>query len=278
MLTYLAASNPEMTTHEDQHAFVECATFADDLKYHGEGWQSDYHFKDIPNVTEGQASDYDIVDNPRNLTDALNSITAWLSGKQGTDYQTSSIYVHLMDEFAGDENVAKSYALRLLVHYMGDLMQPLHLENLYDSEFPTGDKGGNLFPLQYHYDVDELHALWDKLMYDGYHNIARPFTQQTWDDFQPQVDDVMTNYSYAVKDPASYESVDYDAFGEESYQIALTVYDGVTENEPVPQAYLDKFKPVVYERLNLGGYRLAYTIAYIFSDSAKEQPEVLFLQ
>ena len=119
------------------------------------------------------------------MTVALDSIVAWLSGKEGTDYKTSYIYIHLMDEFANDEDVAKSYALRLLIHYMGDLVQPLHCENRYNSEFPDGDKGGNLFPLKYHYDVDELHALWDKILYTGYHNIARPFTTTTWDDFQP---------------------------------------------------------------------------------------------
>jgi hypothetical protein len=29
---------------------VECATFADDIKYHGGEWQADYHFVDIPYV------------------------------------------------------------------------------------------------------------------------------------------------------------------------------------------------------------------------------------
>ena len=38
MLTYLADYDPDFTTHEDEHAFVECATFADDYKYHGEMW------------------------------------------------------------------------------------------------------------------------------------------------------------------------------------------------------------------------------------------------
>ena len=38
LLTFLAVADPDMTTHENEHAFVECSTFADDLKYHGEGW------------------------------------------------------------------------------------------------------------------------------------------------------------------------------------------------------------------------------------------------
>ena len=60
MLTHLQDSNPDMTTHEDEHAFVECATFADDLKYHGEGWQGDYHFVDLAWISEGSESDYDV--------------------------------------------------------------------------------------------------------------------------------------------------------------------------------------------------------------------------
>ncbi len=38
MLTYLQDYSADLTSHEDDHAFVECATFADDYKYHGEGW------------------------------------------------------------------------------------------------------------------------------------------------------------------------------------------------------------------------------------------------
>ena len=52
----------------------------------------------------------------------MDSIVDWLSGKRGDDYKTSYIYLHLMDEFPDSEDVAKSYALRLLVHYMGDLV------------------------------------------------------------------------------------------------------------------------------------------------------------
>ena len=44
MLQYLRDSDADLTSHEDMHNFVECATFADDIKYHGGAWQSDYHF------------------------------------------------------------------------------------------------------------------------------------------------------------------------------------------------------------------------------------------
>ena len=38
MLTYLQDYDPDMTYREVDHDFVECSTFADDYKYHGEGW------------------------------------------------------------------------------------------------------------------------------------------------------------------------------------------------------------------------------------------------
>jgi len=88
----------------------------------------------------------------------------------------------------------------------------------------------------------------------------------------------MSTYAYAVADKSLYESLDYDSFAHESFDIAVTLYDGLTEDAVVPQEYLDKFVPVANERLNLGGHRLYYTINYIFSESAvSEEPET-FLQ
>ena len=133
MLTYLADSYPDMTTHEDMHAFVECATFADDLKYHGEMWQSDFHFVKYWNIEEGSESDYDIDTCVRNLTIGLSDITEWLSGKGGDDYKDHYMYTFLMSKFDNDEDVAKSYALRLLIHYVGDLVEPFHNEIRYNS-------------------------------------------------------------------------------------------------------------------------------------------------
>jgi hypothetical protein len=42
--------------------------------------------------------------------------------------------------------------------------------NRLDSEYPTGDAGGNAFPMKNHYDVDELHALWDTVIYENHNS------------------------------------------------------------------------------------------------------------
>ena len=142
----------------------------------------------------------------------MDSIVQWISGKQGDSYKDSYIYIHLMDEFDNNEDVAKSYALRLMIHYMGDIVQPFHSENRYNTEFSDGDTGANDFPLKYHYDVDELHALWDKVLYEEHNNIARPFSNDTWDEFATHTIEIMSNYSDAVTDTTEYETIDYDYF------------------------------------------------------------------
>jgi len=204
------------------------------MKYHGEMWQSDFHFKTLANIEEGKESDYTLKSSVRNISVGLHDITQWISGKGGDDYKENYMYTFLMKKFDNNEDVAKSYALRLLIHYMGDIVQPFHSEWRYNKDYPEGDKGANAFPLKNHYNENELHALWDMVLYTQHTNIARPFTAESWDSFQTQVTNVTDTYKYAVKKTSSYKTIDFDAMTVESFDIAKTLYDGVTESEAVP--------------------------------------------
>jgi hypothetical protein len=95
MLQSLRDYDPVLTSHENLHPFVECATFADDIKYNGGAWQSDFHFVDVPYVDEGQISDYNITQNTHYLTEGIQNISDWLSGKNGTAYQSSYMYTYI---------------------------------------------------------------------------------------------------------------------------------------------------------------------------------------
>ena len=69
-------------------------------------------------------------------------------------------------EHADDKEImAKSFAIRLLIHYLGDIHQPLHCSAKVDKRFPTGDKGGNLFMIPNHFSSPDLHAVWDSVLY-----------------------------------------------------------------------------------------------------------------
>lgn len=202
-------------------------------------------------------------------------IVQWLSIRDdGDDYLASYMYQTIQNTmFPDSENAAKSYALRLLIHYIGDIHQPFHAESLYSSTFPDGDKGGNLFTLPSHYASDELHAVWDQQMYSEHNHISRPINQSAWDAFQPRVITLMQNGASAVVNPSDYKNINVDDWALETYKIGITKYTGIEMDVALPQWYIDENLVVCNQRITLGGYRLAYLTEYIYGKDTS-----LFLQ
>jgi hypothetical protein len=60
--------------------------------------------------------------------------------------------------------------------------------------------------------------------------------------------------------------IDFQRIGEESREIGLTVYDGITagKDAELPDEYIQKFTPILRERVCLAAFRLAYMIHTIF--------------
>ena len=76
--------------------------------------------------------------------------------------------------------------MRLLIHYVGDVSQPLHTSTRLTKEHPKGDLGGNLFNISSpkgYKSIDNLHALWDSAIYSEYKVASTPFTPETWKEF-----------------------------------------------------------------------------------------------
>ena len=48
VLAPLKADYPDLTKDESLNPFTECALFADNIKETGYGWQTNWHFVDIP--------------------------------------------------------------------------------------------------------------------------------------------------------------------------------------------------------------------------------------
>ena len=86
-----------------------------------------------------------------------------------------------------------------------------------------------------HYGAAELHAVWDFVLYEERTNIARPFTEDTWTEFQAHLDQILEDYGSAITGSSVYRSTNYEKWSAESYEISKGLYDGVTENEAVPQ-------------------------------------------
>ena len=109
-----------MIVSEGNYPFVECSTFADELKEKNGTWQSNWHFIDTPYLDEGGSiNDYPLFKYDNETVDkSIEYITNWISGKG--DYKDSFVYQKTISHVDGEE-AAKSLALRLLIHYVGDI-------------------------------------------------------------------------------------------------------------------------------------------------------------
>ena len=72
----------------------------------------------------------------------------------------------------------------MLVHFLGDIVQPLHNMGRFTRKYPDGDRGGNAFKLKSKYGVTNLHSLWDKVLYEERNNIPRPISAEDWADIE----------------------------------------------------------------------------------------------
>lgn len=74
-----------------------------------------------------------------------------------------------------------------------------------------------MFPIPYHYEADELHAVWDKGIYSLRGNIARPFTDKTYSDFQTKtINPYMEKYVYTMTQ-SDIANRDFDEWAQDAY-------------------------------------------------------------
>jgi hypothetical protein len=91
--------------------------------------------------------------------------------------------------------------------------------NRLDPTYPTGDAGGNDFPLIYHYDVDELHALWDTVIYENHNSYKLPFTATNWTNFGVETNNIANKYSFSTSEV---QQVDVFKIAQDSFDIGTT--------------------------------------------------------
>lgn len=90
-MSILTDSNPNLTKLENKQPFVECAVFADDIKFKGGSYQSPWHFFDKPLLDEGgTAKDFDFEIPTSNVTGAINAIVDMFN--EEPDYQNNQYY------------------------------------------------------------------------------------------------------------------------------------------------------------------------------------------
>lgn len=139
---------------------------------------------------------------------------------------------------------AKRLALKMLVHFMGDLHQPMHMGH-------KSDLGGNKWIVNYFGKDKNLHGIWDTDVLESGHK----WSYTEWAD---QVNSVTRRERKQICEGTIHQ------WAEETYHITTQVYEGAPQGSKLSYDYVAQWTPVVEQQLLRGGLRLAYILNSIF--------------
>ena len=141
-----------------------------------------------------------------------------------------------------DKN-AKAQALKFVIHFVGDLHQPLHDED-------NGDKGGNTRHVIFDGHPDNLHWVWDTGLLQHINRNAAAFAAELESRITPQ-------------DQAEWQKGSIEDWVMEGHRLAQTVAYGHLSNDnpaPITPKYEGEADPVIELQLERAGVRLAYLL------------------
>lgn len=145
-----------------------------------------------------------------------------------------------------DENSSnddKIFYLKLLIHFIGDLHQPMHVGLV-------EDKGGNDFKLQWFYSDTNLHAVWDRKMIDSY--------DMSYSELADNREKLTKKQINALQEGSLIDWVN------DTHQLTKNVYANVKSNENLRYRYSYNNFEIVRAQLQKGGIRLAKVLNDLF--------------
>ena len=125
----------------------------------------------------------------------------------------------------------KQLALRMLIHVLGDLHQPLHAGL-------KEDRGGNWYEVKYQDTYLSLHKFWDNQL------VKR--MKLDWQEAASQLK--VSERSVSLSQP--------EIWAQESHKIAINQVYQVKENSLISEQYLSMADEVIKSRISIAGWRL----------------------
>lgn len=151
--------------------------------------------------------------------------------------------VRILKDSASPED--KALALKILVHLVGDIHQPMHMGR-------RMDRGGNNVKLKFFYNNSNLHSIWDTKVLESGHN-------WTFTEWQQQIDRATPEEIAEILADGTPEK-----WGKECYQIATKIYDATPADSNLSYDYVSEWTPVIETQLLRGGLRLADLLNSIY--------------
>ena len=148
----------------------------------------------------------------------------------------------LKDENASKED--KVFHLKMLVHFMGDLHQPMHVGL-------KEDKGGNDFQVQWFRSGTNLHSVWDSKMINHFNMSYTELASNESDLSKMQVEKLQEG---TVTDWLN-----------ETHEYAVKAYKSAEKGENLGYRYMYDNFHIVRSQLQKGGIRLAKVLNDLFS-------------
>ena len=219
--------------------FFRGSVWPDDVRGRpGFGFSGDLHFADFPFSVD--ATPLPNLPKPENVIKALGR------------------YVEVLKTSTDDNERAQ--ALRFIIHFVGDIHQPLHCSTRVDEALPDGDQGGNLFFVHTPHRV-KLHSFWD----GGLNTFPRgggppdyePPPQELIDAAVPSIlkENPDTNKVLHLDEPTNFQR-----WADESSYLAQKYAYADKKLQPestLTESYKERGARLARKRVAWGGYRLA---------------------
>lgn len=138
--------------------FVSAAMWADDIRAQGDKTYSSWHYVTLT---------FKDVNDPMPTRESFPEKyhVAWAVNEE----------IRILQSATTTES-EKGLALRRLIHWVGDIHQPLHATSHVSPNYPKGDSGGNLFLTGLPKPSNNLHSYWDSGL-NHWFSTDRPLTQ-----------------------------------------------------------------------------------------------------
>ncbi|MDR0779813.1 MAG: S1/P1 nuclease [Pseudomonadales bacterium] len=247
-----AASQAAVRTLLDGDDLATASTWADTMRNatdNPEFWNryaSTWHYVNLPKgVNHYAAAPHD-----NDTGDALQALAAFSAILRDAPVPAGPVRKGLEFYFGDlrrDPRAVKAFALRFMIHILGDLQQPLHCGY-------AEDRGGNRVPLTWFGHPTNLHTVWDSLLVENaqlsdtaYANRLERRIAQT-----------------PLSDLRQMEQGDPQQWLNDARALLDRLYARHSQNPALNGAYAAEFTPAMELQLERGGLRTATVLNRLF--------------
>lgn len=139
----------------------------------------------------------------------------------------------------------KQLALKMIIHFLGDIHQPMHLGH-------ASDLGGNRCIVIYFGKDTNLHSVWDSSLPESAH-------KWSYTEWQQQIDRTTPEQRVEILSVNTPEG-----WAKETYEICKDVYANTPDGTKISYDYIAEWTPVIEQQFLKGGLRLADLLNSIF--------------